>query len=84
MNLVCVRLAPCVTDLNSRKHCIFNLERLFSEFFFQVYSGFRFARHAKELNKPLAILNIGDTRADKIADLKINARIGEVLPKIKV
>ena len=53
-------------------------------FLFQVYSGFRFARHAKEHNKPLAILNIGDTRADNLADIKIEARIGELLPMIQL
>jgi NAD-dependent SIR2 family protein deacetylase len=37
----------------------------------QVYSGFRFCRLAKQLGKPLVIVNPGQTRADALADLKI-------------
>lgn len=44
-----------------------------------VFSGFRFAREAVRMGKPLAILNIGDTRADRIADLKLALDCGEVL-----
>ncbi|QQP97658.1 NAD-dependent protein deacetylase [Lysobacter enzymogenes] len=38
-----------------------------------VYSGFRFARAAREAGLPLALLNRGVTRADDIATLKIEA-----------
>ncbi|MCH9695913.1 MAG: NAD-dependent protein deacetylase [Gammaproteobacteria bacterium] len=38
-----------------------------------VYSGFRFARHANEQQKPLAIVNQGQTRADDIATVKFDA-----------
>ncbi|MDO3720529.1 NAD-dependent protein deacetylase [Marinobacter sp. chi1] len=44
-----------------------------------VYSGFRFCRYAKEWGKPIATLNLGRTRADDLADLKLNARIAETL-----
>ncbi|GGE55985.1 NAD-dependent protein deacetylase [Streptosporangium jomthongense] len=44
-----------------------------------VYSGFRFCRYAKEFGKPVATLNLGRTRAEALADLKLNARIGETL-----
>ncbi|PAV26686.1 NAD-dependent deacetylase [Tamilnaduibacter salinus] len=44
-----------------------------------VYSGFRFCRYASEWGKPIATLNLGRTRADPIADLTLNARIGETL-----
>ena len=44
-----------------------------------VFSGFRFARHAAERGKPIAILNRGRTRADDIATLKIDADCGTVL-----
>ena len=44
-----------------------------------VYSGFRFCRYAKEWGKPIATLNLGRTRAEPLADLKLNARIGETL-----
>ena len=38
-----------------------------------VYSGFRFARMAHELGRPLAILTRGVTRADELATLKLHA-----------
>jgi NAD-dependent SIR2 family protein deacetylase len=38
-----------------------------------VYSGFRFARAAREAGLPLALLNRGVTRADDIATLKLEA-----------
>lgn len=50
----------------------------------QVYSGYRFAAAAKDQHKPVAILNIGPTRADKLADLKIDAKCGDILPKIEL
>jgi NAD-dependent deacetylase sirtuin 4 len=45
-----------------------------------VYSAFRLARAAKEAGAGLAIVNVGPTRADESADLKIEARAGEALP----
>ncbi len=44
-----------------------------------VYSGFRFCRVAKQLGKPLLIINRGKTRADDLATLKIDEDCGEVL-----
>ncbi len=44
-----------------------------------VYSGFRFARLARELGKPLAILNQGRTRADDIAGLRLDGDCGDML-----
>lgn len=44
-----------------------------------VWSGFRFARRACERGIPIAIVNIGPTRADDLASLKVEARCGEVL-----
>lgn len=44
-----------------------------------VFSGFRFARRASELNKPIAIVNEGRTRADALATLRIDADCGIVL-----
>ncbi len=44
-----------------------------------VYSGFRFARMSHERGMPLAILNRGQTRADALADLKLEGDCGEVL-----
>ena len=44
-----------------------------------VFSGFRFARQAHALGKPIVIINQGRTRADDLARLKLNADCGEVL-----
>jgi NAD-dependent SIR2 family protein deacetylase len=44
-----------------------------------VYSGFRFARMAHEAGIPIAIVNRGITRADGLADLKVEGDCGEVL-----
>ena len=37
----------------------------------QVFSGFRFARQAAQIGKPLVIANEGITRADELADFKL-------------
>ncbi|MFT4128012.1 MAG: Sir2 family NAD-dependent protein deacetylase [Gordonia sp. (in: high G+C Gram-positive bacteria)] len=47
-----------------------------------VMSGLRFARHATRTGKPLIIVNRGATRADDIADLKIDHLIATVLPAL--
>lgn len=47
-----------------------------------VWSGLRFVRHAAERGIPIAIVNLGPTRGDDLATLKIEARVGEVLPAI--
>jgi len=47
-----------------------------------VFSGYRFVTQARDLGIPIALLNIGQTRADKLVDLKIEAKAGDVLPKI--
>ena len=44
-----------------------------------VWSGFRFAKRAHERGVPIAIVNIGPTRADGLASLKIEEKCGEVL-----
>ncbi|XP_066359088.1 NAD-dependent protein deacylase SRT2-like isoform X2 [Miscanthus floridulus] len=45
-------------------------------------SAFRLARLAHKANAPIAAVSIGETRADSILSLKINARCGEILPRI--
>jgi len=50
----------------------------------QVYSGYRFLLRAAEREKKIMILNIGTTRADHLADLRVDARCGEVLPQLSV
>jgi len=49
-----------------------------------VFSGYRFVTQAKEEGIPVAILNIGKTRADHLADLKIDAKAGDVLTKLNL
>jgi NAD-dependent SIR2 family protein deacetylase len=47
-----------------------------------VWSGYRFARAAAQRGLPLALLNLGATRADDLATLKIEQRCGELLPRV--
>ncbi len=48
-----------------------------------VWSGFRFAKRASERGIPIAIVNIGPTRADALATLKIEANCGEVMSEAR-
>lgn len=48
----------------------------------QVFSGYRFILEAKERNIPIAIVNIGPTRADHLATIKICRRSGAILEKL--
>ncbi|ONK57613.1 uncharacterized protein A4U43_C09F2280 [Asparagus officinalis] len=45
-------------------------------------SAFRLVRAASDANASIAIVNIGKTRADDFVPLKINARCGEILPRL--
>jgi NAD-dependent protein deacetylase/lipoamidase sirtuin 4 len=47
-----------------------------------VYSGFRFVRRAREKELPIAILNVGPTRADEFAAAKLDAPVGATLPRL--
>jgi NAD-dependent SIR2 family protein deacetylase len=47
-----------------------------------VFSGYRFARMARETGKPIAIVNRGITRADDIASLKFSADCGPLLSMV--
>ena len=44
-----------------------------------VWSGFRFVKRAAERRIPIAIVNIGPTRGDDLATIKVEANCGEVL-----
>jgi NAD+-dependent protein deacetylase sirtuin 4 len=46
-----------------------------------VFSGYRILLQAFDLFKTIAIINIGETRGDKHADLKISTRCGELLQR---
>jgi NAD-dependent deacetylase sirtuin 4 len=45
-----------------------------------VWSGFRFVKRAAERRIPIAIVNIGPTRGDELATIKVEANVGEILP----
>ncbi len=47
-----------------------------------VFSGFRFVDRAAKDGKPVAIVNQGYTRGDEMAAVRIEGRLGEVLPRL--
>lgn len=47
-----------------------------------VFSGYRIVLQAKELGLQVAIINIGQTRADGIADIKINAKCSDIMKEM--
>lgn len=47
-----------------------------------VFSGYRFVLRAKERGVPVAVINLGPTRADADATLKVEGRAGELLPEL--
>jgi len=44
-----------------------------------VYSGFRFCKWAQQQNKPICALSLGQTRADNLLTLKLNAEVDSTL-----
>lgn len=47
------------------------------------YSGYRIILQADKFKKPISVVNIGPTRADSHAKIKINGKCGDVLSKIR-
>ena len=47
-----------------------------------VWSGYRFVRRAAERGVPVAIVNVGPTRGDGEATLKLEGALGDVLPRL--
>jgi NAD-dependent deacetylase sirtuin 4 len=45
-----------------------------------VFSGYRFVLRAAERHMPIGMINIGESRGDPLADVRVEARVGEVLP----
>jgi NAD-dependent SIR2 family protein deacetylase len=45
-----------------------------------VYSGYRFVRASAKRNQPVAIINLGITRGDDVATVRLRARTGTALP----
>ncbi len=48
----------------------------------QVYSAFRLAKAAKQAEASIALLTAGWTRADDLADMKIECLAGEALSRL--
>ena len=44
-----------------------------------VMSGLRFVRHAAKLGVPVVIVNLGETRGDPFATMRLDARLGTTL-----
>ncbi|NMO13476.1 NAD-dependent protein deacetylase [Pyxidicoccus fallax] len=47
-----------------------------------IFSGYRFLVRASERRMPIAILNIGECRGVELADVRVEARAGDVLPRL--
>jgi NAD-dependent deacetylase sirtuin 4 len=47
-----------------------------------VYSGFRFVRGATEASQPVGIVNLGETRGDALAHIRVDGKTGNVLPQL--
>lgn len=47
-----------------------------------VFSGWRFVRRAHLAGIPIAVVNLGPTRGDPLATVRLEARAGEVLPRV--
>jgi NAD-dependent deacetylase sirtuin 4 len=47
-----------------------------------VWSGFRFVKRAAERGLPIAIVNIGPTRGDELATVRIEEKVGTALPAL--
>ncbi|MFP4300559.1 MAG: NAD-dependent protein deacetylase [Alkalispirochaetaceae bacterium] len=48
----------------------------------KVYSGFRFVERAARLGRPVAIVNLGETRGDELASFRLDAPLLAVLPQL--
>lgn len=47
-----------------------------------VFSGRRFVQRALAEGRPVAIVNLGPTRSDNVAELKVEDRVGRLLPRV--
>ena len=48
-----------------------------------VYSGRRFIYRALEQSKAICVVNVGPTRADDVAAIKVEGTVGEILPQLR-
>lgn len=49
-----------------------------------VWSGFRFVKRAHERGLPIAIVNIGPTRGDNLATIKVERNVCKVMPEMLI
>lgn len=47
-----------------------------------VFSGYRFVKRAHANGQPIAIVNLGESRGDSVATVRVSARAGDVLPRL--
>jgi NAD-dependent SIR2 family protein deacetylase len=47
-----------------------------------IYSGFRFLQRAADRHMPVGLINIGECRGGELVDVRVEARAGEVLPRL--
>ncbi|MBN1207467.1 MAG: NAD-dependent protein deacetylase [Myxococcaceae bacterium] len=47
-----------------------------------VFSGYRFVLRAAERHMPIGLINLGESRGDAVADVRVEARVGDVLPRL--
>ncbi len=47
-----------------------------------IYSGFRFLQRAVDRHMPIGLINIGECRGTELMDVRVEARAGEVLPRL--
>lgn len=47
-----------------------------------VFSGYRFVLKAAKEGKPVALVNLGETRGDPHAAVKVEAKVGDLLPQL--
>jgi NAD-dependent SIR2 family protein deacetylase len=48
-----------------------------------VFSGFRFVKRAHERGIPIAVLNLGETRADALSTVRVHGKAGPVLSELR-
>ena len=47
-----------------------------------VFSGYRFVRRARQDRKPIFVINVGPTRADEVAQMKVTGTAGAVMSRL--
>lgn len=47
-----------------------------------VFSSYRIILQGHDLKIPIAVVNIGPTRADDLVQIKISGKCGDILPKL--